>query len=560
MLAFLLLACAPAQDDTAAAVPAEEDTASDPVSGGAEADGVYARDVLHEIVITLAPADWDTLRFQTRSFYSLLSEGCMEGPWESPYTYVSAEATVDGEALGEIGLRKKGLIGSLSTTRPSLKIDVDHYQDGARYHGLEKLVLNNNNQDPGRLRTCLAHDFFADAGLVAPRCAMAHVTVNGEDLGIYSQTENLDEDLVARRLGAEPPAMYEGTLSDFREGWTDTFDPETGASDGHELHAVVDALAAPDDEVLAALDQVVDLDAFYTFWAAESLAGHWDGYNANTNNFYTYAAPSDGRLRFIASGPDSAFDSREPFGAGQPIWVAEGSALSNRLLRLPEAKSAYEAELERLLDDVWDEDGRLAELDALADVVSPVDDADVRAGIAATRSVMAHRASDVAASMGTRVDVPELRGWPCFTTIGHAVVQFSTTYASYPDGDVWGGGAATTDYVFNDVAYPSTGNGVSIGEYGDGRLFWLTISEVAPGTYVAPYVIFWPDQLVAGVPIRVDGESAEGAVLYLDDTTGGNFQTIAYLGGPSLTFSTVGDTPGAPVTGTLDMDVLGSAG
>ena len=112
----------------------------------------------------------------------MLEGDCLAAPWEAPYTYFEADVSFDGEDLGIVGLRKKGLMGSASTTRPSLRIDTDRYVDGRHFDGLEKLVLNNNNQDESRMRSCLAHGFYADAGLVAPRCSLAHVEAHVEGL------------------------------------------------------------------------------------------------------------------------------------------------------------------------------------------------------------------------------------------------------------------------------------------------------------------------------------------------------------------------------------------
>ncbi|GDX83003.1 hypothetical protein LBMAG42_48140 [Deltaproteobacteria bacterium] len=551
---ILMMACA-----TETTQPAGSDSAApdSSITGGAEADLLFDVSVLHELVVTLPEADWDALREQTRSYYSLLGEGCMEGPWESPYTYFEGEVSFDGEALGTVGVRKKGLIGSLSTERPSLKVDVDHYVDDARFHGLEKLVFNNNNQDAGRLRTCLAHDFFRDAGLVAPRCALAHVTVNGEDLGIYSHTENIDEELVARQTGTRPDAMYEGTLSDFREEWLATFDPETDTSDGHELEAVRVALEAGDDEVMAALDEVIDLDSFFTFWAAESLAGHWDGYNGNTNNFYTYV--ESGRLKFIASGPDATFDSRSPFGEGQPIWVTTASTLANRLIQLDDGKARYLDAMQGLLDGAWNEDARLAQVDAFDDLTRDLQTKEQRDGIAATRAVIEARAGDLEASMGGRFTPPGLRGNPCFTDIGHVRIDFATEFGTYPDGDLFGGGEAISDYVFRDVAYPSIADGVSAGWADDGRALVLTISQLNETTFVAPYVLVDPDLFTSGAALNIDGIAAEGAILYQDATTGGAWETVAYLGGEGVTFIEAGTSRGDTVSGVLDVGVLGSA-
>jgi hypothetical protein len=534
------------------------DPAADDTGASGDAGPLYDPDVLHEVEITLDPGDWDTLRYQERTYYDILGDGCMEGPFDSPYTWFEAEVTVDGEALGVVGVRKKGLIGSNNYERPSLRLDLDHYQDGARYLGLEKVVLNNNNQDASRMRTCLAHDFFADAGLVAPRCSLARVVVNGEDLGVYDNTEVIDELLVERVRGAAPTTLYEGTLSDFREGWLATFEPETDESTGAELQAVTDALAAEDDVLLDALDRVLDLDAYFTFWAAESFAGHWDGYNGNTNNFYVFSDPEDGRLEFIASGPDAAFDSTTPFGWGAPVWVATASALSNRLIRHPEGKARFEAELTRLVDEVWDESSRLDRIDEWKDLARDALTLEERRAVGDLRDIVASREGDVRAGLGDPVTPDALREPFCWSPVGQVDVTFATTWGSYPSGDLFGGGEVSTRYEIQGTTYTSVADGASIGWAGDGTAIWITISTLSEGVYFAPYVILKPDALVSGVDIPLDGELAQALLLYNSPETGGQWQTAAWLGEGSIRFDTIALDDGEAVVGELDAAVLGS--
>lgn len=566
---ILLLACTPSKSpgDLGATDTAElgadsgAETGRDP-GGGApdEADALYNPELLHEVEITLPAEDWDHLRLETRSIYDMLSGECLAAPWESPYTWVEAEVSIDGASLGAVGLRKKGLLGSASLTRPSLRIDTDRFVEHARYLGLEKIVLNNNNQDWSRMRTCLAHGFFADAGLVAPRCSLAHVTVNGEDMGIYDNTEAFDADLIERIEGAPPATLYEGRLSDLREGWLGTFEAKTDASDGADLAAVVDALDADDAEVLDRLDQVIDLDNFYRFWAAESIAGHWDGYAGNTNNFYVYGAPEDGRLRFIAAGPDAAFDSREPFGAGQPVWVATLGALPNRLIQIPEARVQYELMVRQLMDEAWRPDERLARLDALADLTHDLMARDERRAVSALRAIVEAKEEDILGALGGEVEVGSLRGVPCFVHNGDVTVDFSTTFGSYPDGDLFTGGEASTHYEISGREYSALEDGVSIGWYGDGRVFWVTISRIAEDTWLAPYVLFDPDLLVNGADIEIDGYQAEALLLYNSPDTGGQWWTAAYLGEGVFHLDEASAEDGDPVSGALDLFVLGSEG
>ena len=522
-----------------------------------EADVVYDPSVLHEVAITLDEADWETLRNQERSIYDMLEGDCLASPWESPYTWFEAEVSYDGEDLGTVGLRKKGLMGSASTTRPSLRVDVDRVSEDARYRGLEKLVFNNNNQDLSRVRSCLAHGFFADAGLVAPRCALAHVTVNGEDLGIYDNAEALDEALIARRRGAEPTSLYEGRLSDFREGWMGSFEAKNDESDGSELQAVTDALAQDDDQVLDALDAVVDLDAFYDYWAAEVIAGQWDGYVDNTNNFYVYGDPEDGRLHFIVGGPDAAWDSRQPFGAGQPVWVAALGALPNRLIQIPAAKAAYQEHLQALLDTAWRPEDRLAQLDAWGELIHDQTSRSERGALNDLREIVAAKADDITSELGRAYTPPALRGDPCWTAVGSVNLSFSTTFGSYPLDDLYTAGAVTSSYEIAGVSYTSLQDGVTLG-WADDQALLLVISEIAEDTYLAPYVVFDPVWLADDTDMPVDGYAAIAVLLYSSPDTGGQWTTAAYLGDGYVSFDVASDADGASVSGSLSLSVLGS--
>ena len=80
--------------------------------------------------ITIDDEDWNSLRNETRSFFTEFTGDCMSEPFYSPYNYYSAEVTIDDETHSNVGVRKKGFIGSQSTVKPSLKINVDEYVEG----------------------------------------------------------------------------------------------------------------------------------------------------------------------------------------------------------------------------------------------------------------------------------------------------------------------------------------------------------------------------------------------------------------------------------------------
>ena len=241
-----------------------------------------------QVDIQMDEADWTALREQSRSFITEFQGDCMAAPFQSPYTYFHASIEVDGEFLPDIGIRKKGFIGSQSVVKPGFRINLDEYEEGAQLFGTDNLTFNNSVQDPALIRQCLTYDRFLAAGLVAPRCNYARVSVNDQDLGIYVQVEPVKPRFLRRHYGNDDGDLYEGTLSDFQESWYRTFEPKTEETDLNltDIIAIKDALLSS-QPLREVLEDYFDLDLLLSHLAMENIVGHWDGYGGrNHNNFY----------------------------------------------------------------------------------------------------------------------------------------------------------------------------------------------------------------------------------------------------------------------------------
>ena len=191
-------------------------------------DELFPADRVLDVQITVAEKDWDKIRHQSRNFVSALHESRKVKPIDGPYEYVNADVTIDGVKFEKVGLRKKGFIGSQSTSRPSLKIKLNHTDKGQAIGGLTKLTMNNNKQDSSIVSQYMGYAVFAQAGSPAPRCAFAKVTVNGKNIGIYSHVESIRKPLLARGFGNDAGTLYEGTVADFYEDWEGSLEHKRG--------------------------------------------------------------------------------------------------------------------------------------------------------------------------------------------------------------------------------------------------------------------------------------------------------------------------------------------
>ena len=325
-------------------------------------ESLFSANRISTIEIEIPQKDWDFIRKQSRSF----SEALGKETAESPFDYVKGDVTIDGQKIEDIGIRKKGFLGSLNVDRPSLKLKFDKYREQDPIDGLNRLTLNNNNQDPSRVCQYLSYKLFRESGTRSPRCGFAKVSVNGKYLGIYSNVESVKPMFLEREFGDGTGDCFEGTITDFFPDWVKKFEAKNKKASYKDLKKIAAALALPEldqDE----LQELLNLDAFIQFWAMESLIGFWDGYCSNQNNFFVYQNPSDSKFYFIPWGTDSAFTISFPI---PPYRISPKSAhakaiLPNKLYRIPEIQSQYFETLNNFLDEHWDEPRLLAEMDRL---------------------------------------------------------------------------------------------------------------------------------------------------------------------------------------------------
>jgi len=337
---------------------------------------LFAPDHVADIQITIAKRDWNRLRMQTRTFDSALSANRKQGEFDKPYSYFEADVVIDGVAFERIGLRKKGFIGSLSTTRPSLKIKLNHTDKDASLQGLSNLTLNNNKQDRSLVSQYLSYKIFHAAGSPAPRCGFAHVTVNGKDLGVYAHVERIRRGFLQRNFSSAKGVLYEGTVVDFFPGWKLAFEHKMGNhSRGlQQIEELTKVLSKTgDDKLLAKVGRLVDLDAFFRFWAIEGLLGFWDGYSGNKNNYFCYLHPKTKKFHFLPWGADMLFMkySQVDDDYEVPLSVKTNGLLAYRLYQLEAGRRRYGQTLKKLLKEHWNEQELYQELDRLEALLEP---------------------------------------------------------------------------------------------------------------------------------------------------------------------------------------------
>ena len=359
----------------AVSAPIQASKKSNSASKKLTVDDIFPTDWVLDVQITLDPKDWDTIRYQSRNFFEALQESRQYAPLDHPYTYVEASVSIDGVEFPQVGIRKKGFLGSQNSTRPSLKVKLNHVDKEGQIEGLTNLTFNNNQQDVSLISQFMGYGLFNAAGSPAPRCAYAKLTVNGQSLGVYTHVERIHRPLLKRAFGNDNGVLYESTAVDFNPDWAGGFEHKLGPDEvgRKKIQQLIDVLDSPDEGIELAIGELVDLDSFYTFWVVEGLLSFWDGYSGNRNNFFFYLNPETDKFHFIPWGADSLFEGFGPFrqGMGDPVSVKIQGLIANRLYQLKSGRQRYEQTLRDIIERHWDTEALLVETERIEALVKP---------------------------------------------------------------------------------------------------------------------------------------------------------------------------------------------
>src|SRR6478672_1122432 len=251
-------------------------------------DALFSDTVLHEIRLNINSKDWQTLRdnYLTNDYYPC------DFRW-------------NGQLVRNVGIRSRGQ-ASRSATKPSLRVDFNHYTAGQTLLDLKSVVLRNNATDFSNLHERIAMQLYARMGLPAPRVAHAKLYINDAYQGLYSIVESLDKSFLSRnfdendgylykydRLPTDPPYYldYLGPAASLYS--PHPFNPETH-EDNPKPQPIADLIRtvhdASDGSFRSAISQYIDVNEFIRNVAVTVYMGDEDGFLGNwgMNNFDVY--------------------------------------------------------------------------------------------------------------------------------------------------------------------------------------------------------------------------------------------------------------------------------
>ncbi len=292
------------------------------------------------------------------------------------------------DTIHETGFRLRGNTSRYSAKK-SFKISFNTWVPGQKYHGVEKMNLNGEHNDPSIVRARLYWDILNRSDVAGPRTNHVQVFINGNYYGLYLNVEHIDEEFVESRFGNNDgnlfkclwPAdlTYRGSDPDeykFMSGDHRTYELKTNeeTDDYSDIAGFIDILNnTPIDELPCALESVFNVQDYLKIAAVDVLTANWDGYIFNKNNFYLYHNTATGLFEYIPYDTDNTFGI-DWFGidwASRNIYewsnTGEQRPLYTRLMQVPEYRAWYTFYIRQIISEVTGNPEFLNTIPALKD-------------------------------------------------------------------------------------------------------------------------------------------------------------------------------------------------
>jgi hypothetical protein len=227
------------------------------------------------------------------------------------------------ENVDSIGFRLRGNT-SRESAKKSFKVSFNTFVHGREFHGLDKLNLNGEHNDPSIIRSKLCFDFFKEIGQTASRANHVQLYINNSYYGLYISVEHVDDEFLAKNFTdnsgnlwkclypadltykGEDPLLYKNLLSNGRPAYELSTNEETG--DFKALARLIRVLNKTHGAALPdSLEHLLDVPGVLKYFAMNTLVGSWDDYRSLMNNYYLYYEPASDRFTLIPYDYDNTF-------------------------------------------------------------------------------------------------------------------------------------------------------------------------------------------------------------------------------------------------------------
>lgn len=252
-------------------------------------DALFARGKLASIDIKVSENTWQ----------KILSKA-------SDKNYYECSVTINGEHFDDVGIRTKGAsslddVMLMKSDRYSFTLKLNKHKKNQTYHGLSKLLLNNNIWDATQMKDAIVYDMCRFIGLPAPLTNYAQIKLNGKLFGYYLVVEPIDKHFCHRNWPDEMTNIYKpyhnlAYMGEEMKDYTDIADYAKVKGGEASMQRVVAALKSVHEG--KDIEKHIDVESVMKYMALQTIVVNFDCMTGhNTQNYYLREA--DGKISLI---------------------------------------------------------------------------------------------------------------------------------------------------------------------------------------------------------------------------------------------------------------------
>lgn len=285
------------------------------------------------------------------------------------------------DTLEEVGIRLRGNT-SRSSAKKSIKISFNTYRPGRKFHGIEKMNINGEHNDPTIMRSKICWDLYNKAAVPASRSNHVEVYVNGDYLGLYINVEHIDEEYVQKRFEDGSGNLYKclwpadltfkGSNPSLYKDGPYELKTNKGGSYADLANFITVLNNTPAADFQCELEQVFDVDNYLKAIALDILTGNWDGPIVNKNNFYLYNDPLTGRFTYIPYDLDNTFGidwfnvdwgTADIYNWSDYSVTGKDRPIYTKIMENAEYRNRFTSNMKELLDNTFNVSALFFEID-----------------------------------------------------------------------------------------------------------------------------------------------------------------------------------------------------
>ena len=297
------------------------------------------------------------------------------------------------ETIDSVGIRIRGNT-SRQAKKKSFKLSINEYIKGRTFHGVDKINLNGEHNDPSIIRSKLCWDLFNKIGMNSSRAAHAAVYINGKYYGLYVSVEHIDDEFLKKNFAdasgnlwkclwpadltykGDDPSLYKTKIGNRKIYELKTNEDENDYSQLARLIRIINK--TPFAEFRDSIENILNVSEVLKYFAVNILTGSWDDYRFLKNNYYLYYEPLQKRFHWIPYDYDNTFGidwfgydwaTIDPYN--YPTIDNTPRPLTERLFKVPEYRNLYSHFLKFYSENVFALPLWEGKLDSLKEMITP---------------------------------------------------------------------------------------------------------------------------------------------------------------------------------------------